>query len=206
MFELRLKNEFKLLQQLQSEMPGTLRIQYRERYGDEAWKSVMQNPVLPVFPIKFRVTYMFPCMYVGFNCLQYNWRGTILFSLSEEILMKPDSNMGVSIENESFPTGYTPFNHHIAPTYVCVGSAWKISRNMGVWYFVIMVGCLFNMDKTILDPYKSHLNNDAFLFWKNVRNMQPTNGIRWPFDLLNRQTTGAKQPSSGMVIGRPYKV
>lgn len=192
MYEKRLKNEFDLLLKLQSsEVKNIVEIYYKDRNGkNQQWKPIMTNPDGPLYPYSFKVTYHFPKMYVGPDKIIKNWSGTIMFNVPENILMQMESNMGVQIENGFFKDGEIPFNNHVSKTYICTGTAWNIAhQGYGIWYFIICVGCLLNMEKFIMDTQRVHLNKDALVFWKTKRGMQPTNKIKWPFDLNMRGGT-----------------
>ena len=53
----------------------------------------------------------------------------------------------------------------------------------------MLIGSLLNMDKFMLDTKSGHLNDDAYNYWINKRNMKPINKINWPFDLNMRSNT-----------------
>lgn len=189
MYENRLKIEFDLLQKLQaSEVKDIVDIFYQERDRDTShWKSIKTRPNSALYPNKFKVTYHFPKMYVGPDKIKKNWSGTIIFEVPEHILMHMGSGMGVKIENDSFEEGEVPYNNHINKTYICTGTAWTIAQQgYGIWYFIICVGCLLNLERFMIDEKREHLNGDALTFWRTKRNMQPTNKIKWPFDLNMR--------------------
>lgn len=208
MYEIRLKNEFGLLQKLQvSEAKEYIDIFYKERDGrDKNWKPISANPSSTLYPNTFKVTYHFPMMYVDNGRLVRNWHGTITFDVPENILMRKGSTMGVHIDGDSFPHGMTPYNHHVSSTYICCGGAWTIAQQgYGIWYFIILLGCLFNMEEFIMDRNGGHLNPEAGRFWITQRNRQPTNQIKWPFDLNQRGKSGVKgdtSPSIGIRFGQ----
>lgn len=192
MFEERLRREFINLQKLaKSEVEGIVEIYYLERADGEAlnsryaqWKSIRNKPTSPLYPYKFKVTYTMP-MYVGRNKLKRDWKGTILFEAPENVLMDMNSNIGVQIEDGAFPDDSVPFNNHVTKTFICTGSAWSVAQQgFGIWYFILLIGCLLNQDKFMMDN-KPHLNDDALEFWKN-KGCRPTNDIKWPFDLDTR--------------------
>lgn len=199
MYEKRLKIEFDLLQKLQvSEIKDIVEIFYKERIGgNSGWKSIMNTPDSPLYPNKFKVTYHFPKMYVGPNSIKRNWTQSFVFEVPENILMHMGSSMGVQIENGSFQDGEVPYNNHISKSYICTGSAWTIAQQgYGIWYFIICIGCLLNLEKFMMDSNRRHLNEEALIFWRTERNMQPTNKIKWPFDLNMRGKDEVKPPCS----------
>jgi hypothetical protein len=193
-YEIRLRKEFELLQKLQRHPNvnnSTIRItiEYKERLNGKTFRSVLEKPTCTIYPNSFRVTYAMP-MYVGEGQLKRDWQATFLFSTPEEILMSPNSKLGVEIEGSSFPSGSVPYNNHISTGWVCTGTAWSVAnQGFGIWYFLIALGCLFNQEKFMMasEPAdeNKHLNADAFRFWKNVRKMQPNNKIDWPFNLID---------------------
>jgi len=196
-YEIRLREEFCLLQKLQQH-PNVnndtikITIEYKERLNAGAFKSILTNPTCRVYPDSFRVTYQMP-MYVGEGQLNKNWSATFLFDTPEEILMSKNSNLGVAIEGGSFPHGSVPYNNHLQVGWVCTGTAWSVARQgFGIWYFIICLGCLFNQEKFMMDPDKTHLNSNALMFWKNVRKMQPNNKIAWPFNLTDQKFSFGK--------------
>jgi hypothetical protein len=213
-YEIRLRKEFELLQKLQRHPNvnnSTIRItvEYKERLNGKIFKSVLETPTCPVYPNSFRVTYKMP-MYVGEGQLKNDWQATFLFSVSEKTLMDPNSELGVEIEGDNFPGGSIPYNNHISKGWVCTGTAWSVAnQGFGIWYFIISLGCLFNQEKFIMvyriedDPqYKlHHLNYDAFLYWKDVRKMQPNNKIDWPFNLIDIGDKFGKKSSGGFSFG-----
>ena len=197
MYETRLKNEFALLQKLQaSEAKKYIELFYKERQGrDDRWKPITTNPSSALYPCEFKVTYHFPRMYVNGGRLMNNWQWSFTFEVPENILMLTGSSMGIQIEGGAFPADITPYNHHVSSTYVCSGGAWTIAQQgYGIWYFVILIGCLLNMEEFIMDRYGGHLNQAAGEFWIHQRNRQPTNKIKWPFDLNQRGKSGSNAP------------
>ena len=187
LYESRLRIEHGLMQRLQtSEVSKYLQVFYRERGGNDEWIPIMRSPSSPLYPEQFKVVYTFPRMYVENGKLVYNWTYAVTFAVNEQILMNPHSTMGVTIENGSFPAGMMPFNNHITRTFICCGSAWELAQQgYGMYYFVICVGCVLNMDPFIMAD-GGHLNVQALNFWKTQLHKRPINNIKWPFDLKNR--------------------
>lgn len=205
MYEKRLQTEYELLQKLQgSEISNIVDIHYKEREGGASqWKPIGQCPSSRLYPNTFRVTYTFPRMLVGPNQEVRNWKHSFLFSVSENVLMRQGSSMGVEIEGGSFPEGQVPFNNHVSAGYVCTGSAWSIAQQgYGIWYFIICVGCLLNQEKFMIDAGHIHLNRDALEYWKRIRGMRPNNDIKWPFDLNLRGSSTRSVTPPPFKIGR----
>lgn len=192
-FEIRLKKEFGLLQRLQKHKfnkNGIVKLFYKDRSAGNSWRSILEQPTDNRFyPYQFKVTYTMP-MYVAEDVLKKDWSASFTFETPEDILMNPNSslnnNFRIDSSNGRFPEGEKPFNNHVSPGWVCTGTAWSVAnQGFGIWYFIISVGALFNLDKGMMahdaDAETHHLNRDAYRFWKNKRNMQPTNDIAWPW-------------------------
>ncbi|WP_300915113.1 hypothetical protein [Bacteroides acidifaciens] len=200
-YETRLKKEFELLQRLERHpnVKGIITLYYKDRVEGGAYKSILETPTSGLYPNEFKVTYKMP-MYVAENQLKRDWQASFLFEVPEEILMDPNSKLGVEIEgnNGNFPEGSKPFNNHVSTGWVCTGTAWGVAnQGFGIWYFIIAVGCLLNQEKFMMASEDAdenrHLNADAFRFWKNVRKMQPNNKIDWPFKLMDDPVFGEPQ-------------
>ena len=144
-------------------------------------------------------------MYVGWNKIKRNWHGTINFTATEDVLMGKNS-MPVHIEGGGFPAGEVPYNNHVSMGFICTGSAWQIAQQgYGIWYFIICIGSLLNLEPLIMDEKNSrHLNEDAFNFWVIERKKKPTNNIKWPFDLNTRRKSAntANNSTGGIRIGQ----
>lgn len=210
-YETRLRKEYELLQRLNRHpnVKNIIEIFYKERISGGDYKSVSEKPTDALYPNSFKVTYTMP-MYVGEGQLKKDWSASFLFETPEEILMNPNSTLGVEIEGNggNFPTNSVPFNNHVSPGWVCTGTAWGVAnQGFGIWYFIISLGCLFNQEKFMMacedEDEHRHLNSDAFRFWKYGRNMRPNNQIDWPFKLLDDPVFGKvqreepKKPSFG---------
>ena len=183
-FEIRMREEFRLLQKLQNNanMKGVISISYLPRTGGSKFVPITANPC-GLYPTRFKVKYTMP-MYVSANKLQKDWSGTITFDVTEEALLG-EGALGVQIEGGSFPAGSVPFNRHVSAGWICTGNAWEVSKQgYGIWYFVIAIGCIFNLDPAWQNP-GSHLNGEAAAFFDNVRK-QATNDIKWPYNLREK--------------------
>lgn len=200
-YEIRLKKEFELLQKLERHpnVKGIIKLFYIDRIAGGGYKSILEDPQGGMYPYKFKVTYTMP-MYVGEGQIKNDWSTSFLFEVPENILMNPESKLGVEIEGNdgNFPAGSIPFNNHVSPGWVCTGTAWGVAnQGFGIWYFVISLGCLLNQEKFMMasEPADEnrHLNAAAFRYWKNVRKMQPNNQIDWPFKLMDELKFGPKK-------------
>ena len=199
-YETRLRKEFELLQRLERHpnVKGIINIFYKERMSGGNYKSVLDEPQDALYPNSFKVKYTMP-MYVGEGQLKKDWSASFLFETPENILLNPESSLGVEIEGNGFPEGSVPFNNHVSPGWVCTGTAWGVAnQGFGIWYFIISLGCLFNQEKFMMASEDAdenrHLNSDEFRYWKNVRKMQPNNHIDWPFKLMDEPTFGSVKP------------
>ena len=187
--EIRLKKEFDILQAIQKDPRTakniTIRYNPRADANPSHWVSIKQPPVNGLYPYRFRITYTMP-MYVGPDQLVDDWYGSVIFEARPEVLVDPNSQVNVQIDGE-FTRG-VPFNNHINRGFICSGSAWSVSRGMGIGCFVLCLGMLFNQDPFIMDDRGPHLNGEAFRWWKYQRKMEPNSPIEWPFDLLSGPT------------------
>lgn len=205
-YEIRLREEFELLQKLQrhpSVNNDTIKItiQYKDRLRGGNYKSVLENPSSGMYPNSFRVTYQMP-MYVGHGQLKRDWQATFLFSVPESVLMNPHSSLEAKIEGDKFPDGSIPYHNHVSRSgsWFCQGGSWGAAQQgNGIWYFIVALGSILNMDRGFVvedsEDARHHLNYDAFLYWKDERNMQPVSAINWPFNLPQIPTFG--KPTSG---------
>jgi len=214
-YEIRLQKEFELLQKLQQNpnvnKSGTIRItiEYKERYNSNTFKSILDKPACALYPNSFRITYQMP-MYVGEGQLKRDWQATFLFSTPEEILMEPNSENNVSIEGNdgSFPIGSIPYNKHISPGWVCTGTCWSVAQQgYGIWYFILMLGCLLNQEEILIDDDgNDHLNGGAYRYWRDVRKKQPNNKIDWPFNIIEINDTFGKKTTPTYSFGEKKTV
>ena len=192
--EIRYKKEFENLQVLQQDprIKDIVEIEYNPRdSGDRNhWVSIKVTPKNGLYPYRYRLTYRMR-MFIGpTRNPERNWHASFIFEAPEEVLMDPHSNVNVSLDGGEFPCG-VPYNNHVGAAWVCTGSAWGASRGMGIWYFVICLGCLLNNERFLI-AMEPHLNGEALNWWINERGMQPNYPIAWPFDLLDKVEEGKK--------------
>lgn len=199
--DIRMLGEYVLLQKLQmhpSINNNTIKItiQYKDKKSG-IWKSILNNPT-DYFgePLSgdFRVTYKMP-MYVKRGKLKTDWQTSLLFSVPNDI-EDETSYITIEIEGGGFPDDSIPYNNHISKGWIAYAPAWGIHSRVwhyyGIWYFILALGCTLNLEKDFVvaepeeDPLYGvhHLNYEAYVFWKNDRNMQPTSKIDWPFKLV----------------------
>lgn len=191
-FETRMREEFKWLQKLQSNpnVKDIVTIYYMPRTGASRWApintSIAQNSG---YPVKFKVQYKMPMYVCPTGQMKKNWQGSIYFEVTEEAMLG-NGSMGVGIEGGGFPAGSIPYNKHVSQGFICCGNAWEVAKQgYGIWYFVIAVGALLNLDPFWQAEHGDHLNGDAREFFENVRHRQPTNNIRWPYNLRDNSFT-----------------
>lgn len=213
--EIRMKKEFENLQLLQKD-PRTAKIigiQYNPR-GDADlfhWAPVLRNPQNGLYPYRFRITYTMP-MFIGPGQLVENWQGSFIFEAPPEVLVDPNSEINVQIDGD-FPFG-VPYNNHVERCYICSGTAWKVSRGLGIWFFVLCLGGLLNQEPFVMSDSGTHLNGEAFRWWRDQRKMEPNSHIDWPYDLLDKNATptfqfGAIHPPIPAATGltfRPHRL
>jgi len=78
----------------------------------------------------------------------------------------------------------------------------------GIWYFIMGCGCIINQEAAWMDDSGAgHLNNDAYLYWKNDRQKRKVNEINCPFDLRDHIEIGNKvEPVPKKIkIGNPLQ-
>ena len=167
-------------------MKSVISISYLPRIGGNGYVPIDVNPSCGLYPVSFKVKYTMP-MYVSSNKLKKNWSGTIAFDITEEALLG-NGALGVKIDGGSFPEGSIPFNRHVSAGWICTGNAWEVSKQgYGIWYFVIAVGCIFNLDPAWQSP-GNHLNGAAAAFFETDRHGQATNDIKWPYNLRDKKS------------------
>ena len=193
----RLKKEFENLCKLASykEMKDVLEIKYKDRLTGKVY-NVLQPDPLDRYPEVYMVTYKMP-VYIGRGQLKNDWEGTLTITLTRQVFESK------AIPNHPFSYNEKPFNQHVGRNYpngICTGHIWDLAKNCGLWYFIIGIGGILNMEKEWLDEDAGHLNYEAHRFWKEVRKMEPTNQIKWPLDLTWDQESKRQQVPSPPVF------
>ena len=184
-FEDRLREEIKDLRKLQTQpsMKGILDIYYKDSRGQ--YKTILNPTVMEDLyeddALDLKVRYTMP-MYVEPGVLKKDWSAAVLLKVTEPALLE-DANLGVSVDGGHFPDGSVPFNKHISRGWICTGFIWKDAIKNGIWYFVICLGGLFNLEPEMQAKNGDHLNGRARVFFEEVRHKQPTNKIAWPVKL-----------------------
>ena len=124
-------------------------------------------------------------VYLDKDHVKRDWQGEFMITMAHDILMKPDSGNVPAYQLDT--SQGVPFNHHISQGYFCSGGLWSVAKDYGLWFFIIGCGSIINQESTWMDDSGAgHLNNEAYLFWKNDRRKQKITDIKWPFDLRNR--------------------
>lgn len=194
LYEIRLREEFKNMRRLQMEpaMKRILSVWYSDRITGEK-KQVTGSAVPALFPEQYLVRFTMP-VYTAKNQLRSGWYGDLTITLSHDVLMKPAQKLIPACQLDT--SQGLPFNHHISQGFFCTGGLWLVARDYGLWYFIIGCGSIINQESLWMDDSGAgHLNNDAYLWWKNERHRQKVSNINWPFDLRNRiEIIGNKKP------------
>jgi len=178
-----LKEEFLLVARMQqdAEFSKYVSVSYEDRITGEV-QSVAVRPPGPRYPEKYIVEYRMP-VYVTPGQLRRDWHGTATILLSEPVLTNKHSRHGPHV---TFHSNFAPFNNHVTRDSICSGNAWTVARDNGLWHFIISLGALINQDEFVnADGW--HMNADAYDFWV-TRDRKPVTDIKWPLDLLTRET------------------
>lgn len=217
-YETRLRKEFFDLQSLQKHpsVRNIIHIEYNLRSSGnrDEWFPITDIPSDGLFPHRYLVTYSMP-MYVEHARFKRNWHASFVIEVGESVLLDQNSNYGVELYGGAFPEG-TPYNNHASTAWLCTGTAGAMSKGMGLWYFVICIGCLLNQEKFIMDcSGATHLNGAAYSWWVEKRGMKPNSEIDWPFHLLDEKPSEMKitfgavssspQKQVAFSFGKPFK-
>lgn len=206
LYEIRLREEFKNMRRLQQDtgIKTVLAIWCADRISGRII-SVLDNPESALYPEQYTIRYSMP-VYLAKTHLKRDWYGDFTVTVAHDILMKPESGNVPAYQLDT--TQGVPFNHHISQGYFCSGGLWAVARDYGLWYFIIGCGSIINQESIWMDDSGAgHLNNEAYLFWKNDRHKQKINTIKWPFDLRNRIEISDKiaTPQIKIKIGQPLQ-
>lgn len=185
--ETMLKEEFHLVARLQQdgEFSRYVSVSYEDRITGEV-QPVTVKPPGPRYPEKYIVEYQMP-VYVSPGQLRRDWRGTATMVLSQPVLTNKHSYQAPHV---TFQSNFTPFNNHVLSDSICVGNAWTVARDNGLWHFIISLGALINQDEFVCAEGR-HYNGDAYDYWV-ARDRKPVTNIKWPLDLLSRDPLGLK--------------
>jgi len=206
LYEIRLREEFKNMRRLQQDagMKKVLAIWHTDRVTGHKI-SVLDNPESALYPEQYAIRYSMP-VYLAKTHFTRDWYGEFTVTMAYDILMKPESGNTPAYQLDT--ARGVPFNHHISQGYFCSGGLWSVAKDFGLWYFIIGCGGILNQESSWMDDSGSgHLNNEAYLFWKNDRHKQKINDIKWPFDLRNRIEISDKpeMPLNRIKIGQPLQ-
>ncbi|MEO0725530.1 MAG: hypothetical protein AAFZ63_13380 [Bacteroidota bacterium] len=182
-YEIRLREEFKNLRKLQrhQEMQKYVEIQYADRnYGGR--HSILEDPrAMNLYPETYYVKYTLP-VYLDRGRLDRNWSGVFTIKVSESTFL--DLNERGPSQLDLDCSNGVPFNHHVHEDHFCHGGVWSVSKEFGLWYFVIGIGGLLNQEEIWMDDSGSgHHSLAAYEYWRKDRRKQPISVINWPFDL-----------------------
>lgn len=179
--EILLKEEFRLIVKLQqnAEFSKYVSISYEDRETGKV-QPVAIPPSGPRYPEKYIVKYHMP-VYVSRGQLQQDWLGTATMLLSDTVLMNKHSYQAPHV---TFHSNFTPFNNHVTHDWICVGNAWAVARDHGIWHFIISLGATINQDPFVTADQPGHVNSEAYKYWV-ARNRLPVTDIKWPLNLLD---------------------
>jgi hypothetical protein len=179
--ETMLKEEFLLVAKLQqdAEFSKYVSVSYEDRITGEA-QPVAVRPPGPRYPEKYIVQYRMP-VYISPGQLRRDWHSTAMIVVSEPVLTNKHSRHAPHV---TFHSNFEPFNNHVRRDWICVGNAWAVARDNGLWHFILSLGALINQDEFVCAAGK-HANGAAYDYWV-ARERKPVTNIAWPLDLLSR--------------------
>lgn len=182
-----LREEFNLVRKLQkdAEFAKYVTVEYEDRVTGGT-RPVVSTPTADKYPEVYIVDYRM-AVYVSVGQLRNDFHGTAKITLSEPVLSNKTADHGPHVEWE---TNCKPFNNHVSDKWVCNGngkdSAWAVAKDLGLWYFIIVMGQLINQDPNV-SADAIHMSSDAYNYWVRRDRTSVTN-IKWPLDLLTRPT------------------
>jgi hypothetical protein len=206
LYEIRLREEFKNMRRLQQDhgMKRILAISFVDRLTGRSI-SVFDNPESQLYPEQYIISFSMP-VFLAKDNLKRDWHGDFTVTLAQDTLMMPESRNVPVYQLDT--TNGIPFNHHISQGYFCTGGLWSVAKDYGLWYFIIGCGSIINQESIWMDDRGvGHLNNEAYLYWKNDRRKQKINNIQWPFDLRSRIEIGVRKEIklNKIKIGQPLQ-
>ena len=206
LYEIRLREEFKNMRRLQQDpgMKRILNILFIDRVT-ACLISILDNLETVLYPEQYIIRFLMP-VYLTRNQLKKDWQGDFTVTLTHDILMRPELG---NVPSYQLDTSFgIPFNHHISQGYFCSGGLWSVAKDYGLWYFIMGCGSIINQESNWMDDSGAgHLNNEAYLFWKNERRKQKISDIKWPYDLRNKIEIGEKPEirQNKIIIGQPLQ-
>jgi hypothetical protein len=175
-----LKEEFNLLQQVQRdrEVSKYITISYEDQItGVE--RQISLAPSNDLYPEKFFVKYRLP-VYVAPGQRRDDFEAVAEITINEEVLKSKISDNG---PHTVYSSNFRPFNNHVTDTWICTGNAWHVSKDHGLWFYILALGALVNQDGIVTDhERRQHINPEAFDYWVE-RNKRPVTRIHWPWDM-----------------------
>lgn len=177
--ETLLKQQFLLVAELQqdAEFSKYVSVSYEDRITGKV-QPVAIHPSGPRYPEKYIVDYRMP-VYVSPGQLKRDWHATATMTLSESVLTDDDSRQPPHV---TFQSNFAPFHNHMKSDWICVGNAWKVARDNGLWHFIMSLGAVINQDASV-SADGPHLSKEAYEYWV-ARERKPVTNIEWPLDLL----------------------
>jgi len=199
LYEIRLREEFNMMRRLQLD-PGiknVLQIFFIDRLSQNQL-GIEHEPESQLYPDQYLVNVKMP-VYTDRNVLKKDWKGGLNIKVNYSVLMNPGPSKPP--ETKLDVSNALPFNHHISPTWLCIGGIWSVAKDFGLWYFVLGCCSLVNQEATWMDDSGSgHFQPLAYRFWKVDRQKQKVNDINWPFDLRARIVGKEKQQPGKLTI------
>lgn len=175
-----LKNEYEHILKFQDfgNISTYIRVFYFNRITGQ--KQAIHTPPQNGYPYKFEVIYTIP-VYESKGRLRNDFTATAIITVTEEQLTKRLNGFAPSVE---FSANLIPFNNHVKDTWICIGNAWHVAKDNGIWHFIMCLGALINQDIFVTDDENpNHINPSAFQYWAE-RGKKPINNIKWPLNLL----------------------
>jgi hypothetical protein len=195
-YEIRLREEFNNLRKLQRQkgMESIFTIQFVDRINGGKQSIDNEPSSNNLFPEEYIITYKMP-IYIERGRLDTNWSGDFEVTVSKDLLMRSSSSSKPT--NSLDTSNGVPFNHHIGKGFFCIGGVWSVAKDFGIWYFIVGIGGVLNQEKIWMeDNGEGHMNREAYDYWKNARNKEPINDIKWPYTLEDDFKVVNQNPNS----------
>ena len=149
------------------------------------------------YPPYYKITYLFPKMYVTTGGPEISEDVSYSFWLSSTDILKFYKNRNPSlhdiceilkIDKDGFDEDVIPFNSSISKSWIFPQNKLLLEniRKYGIIYLIVAWGALLNQEDLVMDNDDViHLNPTAYKFWVEALKKKPLNSINWPFSLSN---------------------
>lgn len=173
-----LREEYKLVKKLQESeaIKRYVEIRYLER-GIGTERAISENPN-GKYPEQYVVHYRMP-VYTGVGQLRSDFHAVVNITLSKDVLSNRNA---ANVPYVTYRGSFAPFNNHVTQTSICIGNAWTVAKDNGLWHLIISLGALINQDEFVCAE-GNHYNSAAYNYWVQ-RGRKPVTYIKWPVDLL----------------------